>query len=186
MKSILVAADFSKIGDHALAYAVNKAYRNGARLVLFTLHCPAGNAVNSSAGTEVSQQWACRQRERLSYFKDRIKDNYAISVEFHPVCTDFLSSLKGCITQYFPTELVIGMEKKSFEHNLLDQMPFSPHDFKALFPLAKTCLIPAKDPDQCSIEELYVHSEILLDSQFEMLVKIKNFAQNLGARIDAY
>ncbi|MDQ6477200.1 universal stress protein [Dyadobacter sp. LHD-138] len=176
MKSIIVATDFSKSGDNAIRYAVNTAYRSGARLVLLTLYNPSLFAFNASVSAASADVRLAMQIKRLAAAKEIIANTYALPVEFHLISGDFIRDVRQYVDLYSANTLVIGMATNALEKDLLAHVPTTEQSSKLSIEAlsAKNCF---------GVNRIYFSPEILHEIQYNLSVKIKNFARELGATV---
>lgn len=117
--SIIVATDFTKLADNAVAYAAAMAKHTSARLVLFHAYSWPIHAANAQLSAEYFQSLFQQYGHRLEEQGKLIGRQYGIEVSSECAVTYIEDSLPETIEKYNGKLLIMGMKGKSLEQDLM-------------------------------------------------------------------
>ena len=177
MKSIIVATDFSKNGDDALRYAVNAAFRHGAKLILMTSYNPELYNLHTQLSSVPTESLISMQIKRLAAVKDIIKITYALDVEYHLIVGNFIEDLRQKISFYRSELLIVGLCQKTIQQNL---DPMTEHETEFFPSVLKNSF------EHNSIKRVLFPSGFLSVAPKNIFCKIKDYAAGYGATVDEF
>lgn len=119
MKTIIVATDFSREAENAMAFAANAAGEQGYELILFTLYNISIHALNARMPSHTLEDILSKKNNELKEAAESVALKYGIKVTPHFASGNFYEEVKWCIAQNNADMLVMGMPKKSLEQDLL-------------------------------------------------------------------
>lgn len=119
MKTIIIASDFSNEAENATDYVLNLVKNTNIKLVIFHLHKISIHSENARLSYSVIQSSIEMSHEKA---KDRIKrlsDKHAFPIEIDWVMGDFYEQLQLSVERHEADMVVMGMDDKSLEQDLL-------------------------------------------------------------------
>jgi nucleotide-binding universal stress UspA family protein len=119
MKTILAATDYSDLAENAVNYAAGIARLNNYKLILlndFTISIHATNALLSAEGVEELMD---ENRILLESKALLLADEYGIEVLARTTFSFIDNAIREVVAEYQPEMIVMGMEDRSLEQELL-------------------------------------------------------------------
>ncbi|WP_338359291.1 universal stress protein [Yeosuana marina] len=119
MKTIIIASDFSNEAENATEYVINLAKETSAKLIIFHLHKISIHAENARLSFSVIQSSIEQNHKNV---ENRIKNlslKHGIAIEADWAMGDFYQELQLSIDRHQADLVVMGMDDKSLEQDLL-------------------------------------------------------------------
>lgn len=117
--TIIVATDFSELAENAVDYAAAIAKIAGARLVLYNSFKLPIHAANSQLSAESFQKLLDENDEMLKNRCIQVSKQYEIEVKFESFFSIIEDGLKQLIKEEEASLIVLGMNEKSLEQDLM-------------------------------------------------------------------
>lgn len=119
MKTIVIASDFSNEAENATEYVLNLVKNKGIKLIIFHLHKMSIHSENARLPYTVIQSSIEMSREKAQMRVKSISDKYNYPIEMDWAMGDFYDELQLSVEHHQADMVVMGMEDKSLEQDLL-------------------------------------------------------------------
>ena len=181
MKTILVATDFSQGANNAAIYASNFARDTGAKIILFHLYHVSIHALNARVQSSSMDELKTVSRKKLFEAANKLSEDYKIEVIPMWRMGDFHDELQYTIDSTQADIVVMGMENKSIEQDLLGNTTTAAlQTFK--FPILA---VPSNAVYQ-GLKKILFACDITRGVHKTILEKVKDIAIVLGATIEVF
>lgn len=119
MKTIVIASDFSNEAENATKYVLNLVKNRGIKLIIFHLHKISIHSENARLPYTVIQSSIEMSREKAQIRVKGISERYNYPIELEWAMGDFYDELQLSVERHQADMVVMGMEDKSLEQDLL-------------------------------------------------------------------
>jgi nucleotide-binding universal stress UspA family protein len=119
METILAATDYSKLAENAVHYAAGAARMSGYRLILLNDFSVSLHAGNTRLSAETFEELIDENRLLLESKALLLSDQYGIEVIAEATFSFIDHAIREVVERYQPKAIVMGMEEKSLEQELL-------------------------------------------------------------------
>ncbi len=119
MKTIIIASDFSNEAENATQYAINLAKSTSVRLVVFHLHKISIHAENARLPYSVIQKSIEQNHKDVENRIKTLSNTHGVFIEADWAMGDFYKELQSSIDRHQADLVVMGMDDKSLEQDLL-------------------------------------------------------------------
>jgi nucleotide-binding universal stress UspA family protein len=119
METILAATDYSRLAENAVHYAAGVAQMSGYRLILLNDFSVSVHMENARLSAEKLEELTDENRLLLESKALLLSDQYGIEVIAEATFSFIDHAIREVVSRYQPKVIVMGMEKKSVEQELL-------------------------------------------------------------------
>jgi len=182
MKTIIVATDFSKEAENAIAYAASLIQQIGGKMILFNAYRPSIHVSNARLSPKALDESASHTKEQLAEQAVQISQTYSIAVSsYTSILGDIADEIDHLFSAHNADLLVMGMAAKSLEQDLLGNTTTALiHQFK--FPV----LAVPHGASFRGIDRILFACDNLQRVQRIILDEIKALAQGLKASVEIF
>ncbi|WP_111309483.1 universal stress protein [Confluentibacter sediminis] len=181
MRTIIIASDFSNEAKNATEYVIKLSERVDVKLVVFHLHKISIHSENARLPYLVVKESIEKSHGELEKRIKSLSDEYGVFIEFDWAMGDFYEQLQLSVERHQADVVVMGMDDKSLEQDLLGstttgaihkiKVPILAIPLKAKFTGIKKVLFA------CDIEK---------GVDMEVLDKVKEAVFNLNAELEVF
>src|SRR5690606_5056755 len=119
MKTIIIASDFSNEAENATEYVLNLSKTIDVKLVIFHLHKISIHAENARLPFSVIQTSMEKSHENVKKRIEKLSEKHALPIQTDWAMGDFYEQLKLSVNRHQADMVVMGMDDKSLEQDLL-------------------------------------------------------------------
>ena len=119
MKTIVIASDFSNEAENATEYIINFAKGTPTKLVVFHLHKISIHSENARLPYTSIQIAIEKSHEKVESKIKNLSTIHGLPIEIDWAMGDFYEQLQLCVNRHQANMVVMGMDDKSLEQDLL-------------------------------------------------------------------
>jgi nucleotide-binding universal stress UspA family protein len=119
MKTILAATNYTDLAENAVSYAAGIARLNNYKLILLNDFSISAHVANARLSAERVEELIDENRILLESKALLLADEYGIEVLAKATFSFIDNAIKEVVSEYQPEMIVMGMEEKSLEQELL-------------------------------------------------------------------
>jgi nucleotide-binding universal stress UspA family protein len=179
MKTILAATDYTQLAENAVHYAASIARQNNYKLILLNDFTVSVHAQNAQLPANVIEGLIEENRILMESKALLLAQEYGIEVIAKATFSFIVDAIKAVVAEYQPEIIVVGMEEKSLEQELLGNTTTS--IIKQLrYPVLA---VPANSKFSVSKKVIFA-CDLLNGVSEQILAQIKNLALITQAEVE--